>query len=77
MIFTLCYTNINISSCSECLNQSRSKQSLKRWKDYLLTYSVFFSTKKCALYLKKNAILCLFLKHVSPSKWVECMFYSK
>ena len=31
-------------------------------------YGVFFSTKKCALYLKKNAILYLFLKNVSPSK---------
>ena len=36
------------------------------------SYGVFFSTKKCALYLKKNAILCLFLKNVSPSKKVVC-----
>ena len=34
---------------------------------------VFFSSlKKCAFSLKKNAILCLFLKHVSPSKRVVC-----
>ena len=32
---------------------------------------VFFSTTKCGLYLK-NAILCLFLKNVSPSKRVVC-----
>ena len=37
-----------------------------------VSYDVFFSTKKCALYLKKNAILCLFLKNVSPSKRVAC-----
>ena len=30
------------------------------------TYAVFFSIKKCALYVK-NAILCLFLKNVSKS----------
>ena len=30
------------------------------------TYGVFFSIKKCALYVK-NAILCLFLKNVSKS----------
>ena len=32
---------------------------------------VFFfyqKKKKCALFLKKNAILCLFLKNVLPSK---------
>ena len=33
---------------------------------------VFFSSKKCALYLKKNAILCLCHKNVSPSKRVLC-----
>ena len=33
---------------------------------------VFFSNKKCALYLKKNAISCLFLKNVSRSKRVAC-----
>ena len=36
------------------------------------TYGVFFSTKIYAFYLKKNAILCLFLKNVSPSKTVVC-----
>ena len=36
----------------------------------LKTYGVFFSPKKCALYFKKNAISCLFLKNVSPSKRV-------
>ena len=34
--------------------------------------NVFFSTKKSAFYLKKNAILCLFLKKISPSKRVVC-----
>ena len=38
----------------------------------MLAYGVFFSTKKCALYLKKNAVLCLFLKNVSPYKTVVC-----
>ena len=33
---------------------------------------VFFSPKKYALYLKKNAILCLFVKNVSPSKRLVC-----
>ena len=33
------------------------------------TDSVFFSTKKCAFNLK-NAIFCLFLKNISPSKRV-------
>ena len=33
---------------------------------------VFFSTKKKCILLLKNAILCLFLKNVSPSKWVIC-----
>ena len=33
---------------------------------------VFFSTKKCAFYLTKNAILCLFLKYVSPSESGVC-----
>ena len=33
---------------------------------------VFFSTKKCAFHLKKNAISSLFLKNVSPSKRVVC-----
>ena len=33
----------------------------------LTNNGVFFSTKKCALYFKKNAILCLFFKNVSPS----------
>ena len=33
---------------------------------------VFFSTKKYALYLKKNAILCMFLKNVLPSKREVC-----
>ena len=36
------------------------------------TYGVFFSTKKNQLYLKKNAILCFFLKNISPSKKVVC-----
>ena len=36
------------------------------------TYGVFFSTKKCAHYLNKNAILCLILKSVLPSKRVVC-----
>ena len=35
-------------------------------------YGFFFSTKKCQFYLKKNVILCLFLKNVSPSKRVIC-----
>ena len=35
------------------------------------TNGVFFSTNKCALYFK-NAILCLFLKNVSPAKRVIC-----
>ena len=35
-------------------------------------YGVFFSTSKCAFYLKKNAILCLFLKNVSASKRMVC-----
>ena len=37
----------------------------------IIANGVFFSTKKCALYLK-NAISCLFLKNVSPSKRVIC-----
>ena len=35
------------------------------------TNAVFFSIKKCTFYFK-NAILCLFLKNVSPSKRVTC-----
>ena len=52
------------------------------WKSRFLTKTVivnkiaingvFFSTEKCALYFKKNAISCLFLKYVSPSKKVIC-----
>ena len=38
-------------------------------------YGVFFSTEKCAFCLKKNAVLCLFLKNNSPSKSV--IFCSK
>ena len=38
----------------------------------ILFYGVFFSTKICALNLKKNLILCLFLKNVLPSKRVIC-----
>ena len=36
------------------------------------TYGVFISTKKCALYLKTNAILGLFLINISPSKRMVC-----
>ena len=43
---------------------------------YILKTSSFmmltFLPKKCALYLKKNAIMCLFFKNVSPSKGVVC-----
>ena len=35
--------------------------------------TVFFSSKKYALYLKKNAILCLFLKKGSFSERVVCV----
>ena len=34
------------------------------------TNGAFFFSKLCALYLKKNAIFCLFLKNDSPSKGV-------
>ena len=37
----------------------------------LMVFS-FLPKKKCALYFKKNTILCLFLKNVSPSKRVVC-----
>ena len=38
-----------------------------------LFYLVFsFPPKKCAFYFKKNAILCLYLKNVSPAKRVVC-----
>ena len=43
-----------------------------RIRKAIKTYGVFFSTKKCAFYLKKNAILYLFLKNVSPSKRMVC-----
>ena len=36
------------------------------------SYGVFFSTKKCALYSKKNSMLCLFLKMFRPLKRVVC-----
>ena len=36
------------------------------------SYGVLFSTKKMCILLKKNAILCLFLKNVAPSKRVIC-----
>ena len=36
------------------------------------SYGVFFSNKKKCTLFKKNAILCLFLKNVSPSKRVVC-----
>ena len=36
-------------------------------------YCILFSTKKYAFYLKKkNLILCVFLKNISPSKKVVC-----
>ena len=40
-----------------------------------ISYRVFFSTKKICTLLKKNAILCLFLKNVSPSKTVVCVLF--
>ena len=36
------------------------------------SYRVFFSTKRMCTLFKKNAILCLFLKNVSPSKSMVC-----
>ena len=36
----------------------------------MFTNGVFFSTKKMCILFKKNSILCLFLKNVSPSKRV-------
>ena len=43
-----------------------------KYLQFIETYGVFFSIKKCAFDLKKNPILCLFLKNVSPSKRVIC-----
>ena len=41
-------------------------------KSATTTNGVFFSTIKCALFISKNAISCLFLKNVSPSKRMIC-----
>ena len=41
-------------------------------RDLIKTNGVFFSTKKMCTFLKKNPILCLFLKNVSHSKRVVC-----
>ena len=60
------------------LNSDENSFQLQNFCSFQITrgeyYSVFFSPTKCALYFKKNAILYLLLKNVSPSKRV---FYSK
>ena len=43
----------------------------------IITNGVFFSKPKNVHFISKNAISCLFLKNVSPSKRVIDMFYSK
>ena len=56
----------------EAILFAQEQEELKNFLCGILdTNAVFFSIKKCALYLK-NAILCLFLQNVLPSKRVVC-----
>ena len=56
----------------EVTNKANLQRDILLFNHLKMCYGVFFSTKKCALYFKKNKILCLFLKNVSPSKRVVC-----
>ena len=76
---TILFRNVSIESkislfAEECFSTSHTytrNSTLQSHGMANVTNSVFFSTKKCAFFLK-NAILCLFLKNVLPSKRVVC-----